>query len=238
MLLYEPHPDLSDREVVTGTFSETSWAAVPARLRVRRRSSFLSDLVQKWSMDSVSICLHLGAFLPSNANLTGARAAVARDGMDLTAVEFGLKAVVLRFAPDSVPGRYIVYCEVSSTDGLVRLIKFALDVRLGSASPFVPAPKGSFSVSDGVLIIDGGEFSISDGVLITDGGSFSISDGVLITDNPAAILTFSPTSLAFPATDPGAAADLTVTVTNTGDAAATITGFSVTGAAFAAELVP
>lgn len=96
---------------------------------------------------------------------------------------------------------------------------------------------GEFSVSDGVLIIDGGEFSVSDGVLITDGGSFSISDGVLITDNPAAILTFSPTSLAFPDTDPGASAELTVTVTNTGDAAATITEFSVTGAAFAAALV-
>ncbi|MGH2343381.1 hypothetical protein ACRC7T_18100 [Segnochrobactraceae bacterium EtOH-i3] len=202
-------------------------------------------------MDSVSICLHLGAFLPSNANLTGARAAVARDGMDLTAVEFGLKAVVLRFAPDSVPGRYIVYCEVGSTDGLVRLIKFALDVRLGSASPFVPAPKGSFSVSDGMLIIDGGEFSVSDGILIIDGGEFSVSDGVLITDGgtfsvsdgelvdvtPAAAFTFSPTALAFPATDPSSAAELTVTVTNTGDAAGTITDFSVTGDAYSADLV-
>lgn len=96
---------------------------------------------------------------------------------------------------------------------------------------------GEFSISDGELITDGGIFSISDGVLITDGGSFSISNGVLITDNPAAILTFSPTSLAFPDTDPGASAELTVTVTNTGDAAATITEFSVTGTAFAAELV-
>lgn len=102
---------------------------------------------------------------------------------------------------------------------------------------FLIVEGGEFSVSDGVLIVDGGEFSVSDGVLVTDGGSFSISDGVLITDNPAAVLTFSPTALAFPDTDPGASTEITVTVTNTGDAAGSITDFSVTGAAFAAELV-
>lgn len=93
------------------------------------------------------------------------------------------------------------------------------------------------SISDGVLIVDGVGISISAGVLVTDGVGISISNGVLITDDPAAILTFSPTALAFPDTALGASTEMTVTVTNTGDAAATITSFSVTGAAFAAELV-
>lgn len=93
------------------------------------------------------------------------------------------------------------------------------------------------SISDGELITDGVGISISDGVLIVEGVGISISDGVLVDATPAAIMTFAPTALAFPATDPGASAELTVTVTNTGDAAGSITGFSVTGTAFTAELV-
>lgn len=93
------------------------------------------------------------------------------------------------------------------------------------------------SISDGVLVVDGAGVSISDGVLVVDGVGISISDGELVDVAPAAAFTFVPTALAFPDTDPGSVAELTVTVTNTGDAAGTVTGFSVMGDAYSADLV-